>query len=210
MAYICFFLRKIVEHIVGLCYKQVSIFYKRWKFSFWQIKYGKNLRVIGPFKLRMTKEVSIIIGDNFTAYSGYNSTIDSDKKNVFSVCGGASLIIHNNVGMSSTGIYCLNRVEIGNHVMIGADTIIMDNNFHSMDYSIRGTSKEGYQHKGTINTAPVAIGDNVFVGTRCIINKGVCIGEGAIVAAGSVVVKDIPAWEVWGGNPAKFIKSLNH
>lgn len=112
--------------------------------------------------------------------------------------------------MSSTGIYCLNSVEIGNPVLIGADTIIMDNNFHSMDYSIRGTSKEGYQHKGTINTAPVVIGDNVFVGTRCIINKGVCIGEGAIVAAGSIVVKDIPAWEVWGGNPAKFIKSLNH
>lgn len=112
--------------------------------------------------------------------------------------------------MSSTGIYCLNRVEIGNHVLIGADTIIMDNNFHSLDYSIRGTSKEGYHHKGTINTAPVIISDNVFIGTRCIINKGVCIGEGAIVAAGSVVVKDIPAWEVWGGNPAKFIKSLNH
>lgn len=93
MAYICFFLRKIVEHIVGLCYKQVSIFYKRWKFSFWQIKYGKNLRVIGPFKLRMTKEASIIIGDNFTAYSGYNSTIDSDRKNVFSVCGGGQALL---------------------------------------------------------------------------------------------------------------------
>lgn len=124
--------------------------------------------------------------------------------------GGASLIIHDNVGMSSTGIYCLNSVEIGNHVLIGADTIIMDNNFHSLDYSMRGTSKEGYLHKGTINTAPVVIGDNVFIGTRCIINKGINIGEGAIIAAGSVVVSDIPAWEVWGGNPAKVIKSLKY
>lgn len=111
--------------------------------------------------------------------------------------------------MSSTGIYCLNRVEIGNHVLMRADTIIMDNNFHSLDYSIRRTSKEGYQHEGTINTAPIIMGNNVFIGTRCIINKGVCIGEGAIIAAGSVGVKDIPTWEVWGGNPAKFIKSLS-
>lgn len=121
---------------------------------------------------------------------------------------GANLIIHDNVGMSSTGIYCLNRVDIGNHVLIGADTIIMDNNFHSLDYSIRGTSKEGYQYKENINTATVVIGDNVFIGTRCIINKGVNIGEGAIIAAGSVVVTDIPAWEVCGGNPAKFIKRI--
>ena len=106
----------------------------------------------------------------------------------FQSVGGASLIIHDNVGMSSTGIYCLNSVEIGNHVLIGADTIIMDNNFHSMDYSIRGTSKEGYHHKVTINTAPVIISDNVFFGTRCIINKGVCIGEGAIGSLINLVI----------------------
>lgn len=112
--------------------------------------------------------------------------------------------------MTSTSIYCQNRIEIGSHVMIGADTIIMDTNFHSLDYSIRGTRREGYQYAGTINTAPVKIGKHVFIGTRSIINKGVTIGDGAIIAAGSVVVKDIPAWEVWGGNPAKFIKQINH
>ena len=121
---------------------------------------------------------------------------------------GGNLVIHDYVGMTSTSIYCNNKIEIGNHVLIGAETLIMDTNFHSLDYSIRGTSKEGYQYKGTINTAPVVIGDNVFIGTRCIINKGVNIGEGAIIAAGSVVVTDIPAWEVWGGNPAKFIKRI--
>lgn len=210
MRNVCFFLRKILEHITVLFYKNVSILYKRMKFSFWQVKYGKNLKVIGPFRLRMAKNASIRIGDNFIAYSGYNSTIDSSRKNVFSVYGGASLIVHNNVGITSTSIYCQNRVEIGNHVLIGAETIIIDNNFHSTDYTIRGTGKEGSRYKGTVNSAPVIIGDHVFIGTRCIINKGVSIGEGAIIAAGSVVVKDIPAWEMWGGNPAKFIKSLSH
>lgn len=50
----------------------------------------------------------------------------------------------------------------------------------------------------------------MFIGTRCIINKGISIGKGAIIVAGSVVVKDVPAWDVWGGNPAKFIKSLSY
>lgn len=205
-----FYIRKFFEHFYLLLYSRASIFYKRLKFTFWDVKYGKNVRVIGPMRLRMTKDSKITIGDNFTAYSGYKSTIDSEHKNFLSAVGCAKIIIHDNVGFTSTSIYCQEKVEIGNHVLIGADTIIMDTNFHSLDYSIRGTSKEGYQHKGTINTAPVVIGDNVFIGTRCIINKGVNIGEGAIIAAGSVVVTDIPAWEVWGGNPAKFIKSLNH
>lgn len=182
----------------------------RLKLSFWNVRYGLNCRIIGPLRLRMTHDAKIIVGHHLTAIAGYNSTIVSSKKNVWSVVGGANLVIHDYVGMTSTSIYCNNKIEIGNHVLIGAETLIMDTNFHSLDYSIRGTSKEGYQHKGTINTAPVVIGDNVFIGTRCIINKGVNIGEGAIIAAGSVVVMDIPAWEVWGGNPAKFIKSLNH
>lgn len=203
-----FYIRKFFEHLYLLLYTKVSIFYKRFKFTFWDIKYGKNVRIIGPMRLRITKDSKIIIGDNFTAYSGYKSTIDSERKNFLAAVGGAKIIIHDNVGMTSTSIYCQEKVEIGNHVLIGADTIIMDNNFHSLDYTIRGTSKEGYHHKGTINTAPVIIGDNVFIGTRCVINKGVNIGEGTVVAAGSVVVKDIPAWEVWGGNPAKFIKKI--
>lgn len=210
MSYFCFLLRKIVEHLIMAFYNTISILYKKAKFSFWNVKYGCNLRVVGPFRLRKTYDSSIIIGDNFTAISGFNSTIDSGHKNVLSSIGGASIVIHNHVGMTSTSIYCQNHIEIGNHVLIGADTIIMDTNFHSLNHLIRGTNKEGTKHKGTVGTAPVYIDDNVFIGTRCIITKGVHIGEGSIIAAGSVVVKDVPAWQVWGGNPAKFIKSLKH
>lgn len=57
-------------------------------------------------------------------------------------------------------------------------------------------------------TAPIVIGDYVFIGARCMILKGVTIGDRSIVAAGSVVTKSIPADELWGGVPAKFIKKL--
>lgn len=205
-----FYLRKTIEHSFLFIYSYISIHYKRLKLYFWNVKYGKKVRVIGPMRLRMTKDSNIRIGNHFTAISGFCSTIDSGHKNVLSAVGGANIIIHDYVGMTSTSIYSQNRVEIGSHVLIGTDSIIMDTNFHSLDYSIRGTGKEGYQYDGTVNTAPVRIGNHVFIGTRCIINKGVTIGDGAVIAAGSVVVKDVPSWEVWGGNPAKFIKSLEH
>ncbi len=55
-------------------------------------------------------------------------------------------------------------------------------------------------------TAPITIGDGVWIGARAIILPGVTIGEGAIVAAGAVVTKDVAPWSVVGGNPAKEIK----
>ena len=65
---------------------------------------------------------------------------------------------------------------------------------------------------GDINakTAPIHIKKFAFIGGSCIILKRVTIGENAVVAAGSVVTKDIPDNEVWGGNPAKFIKMNNN
>lgn len=58
------------------------------------------------------------------------------------------------------------------------------------------------------NNAPVVIEDNVFIGARSIILKGVTIGENSIVGAGSVVTRSIPSNQIWGGNPAKFIRNL--
>lgn len=55
----------------------------------------------------------------------------------------------------------------------------------------------------------VHIHKNVFIGANVTICNSVDIGEGAIIGAGSVVTKDIPAWEIWAGNPAKFIKKRN-
>lgn len=56
-------------------------------------------------------------------------------------------------------------------------------------------------------TAPITIGDGVWIGARAIILPGVTIGEGAVVAAGAVVTKDVEPWAVVGGNPARIIKT---
>lgn len=83
--------------------------------------------------------------------------------------------------------------------------MIMDFNFHSTDWHNRLDRKEDVNNR---RNAPIKIGDVVFIGARSIICKGVTIGDHSMIAAGSVVVKYVPANEVWGGNPAKFIKKI--
>ncbi len=61
----------------------------------------------------------------------------------------------------------------------------------------------------TAKCAPIHIGSHVLIGTRCIILKGVTIGQGSIIAAGSIVTKDVPANVIAGGNPCKVIKKIS-
>ena len=105
--------------------------------------------------------------------------------------------------MTNTTIQCYQNITIGDYVNIGAGCLIMDSNFHSTDWHDRMDRRKDTSMR--IN-APVHIGNVVFIGARSIICKGVTIGDHAMIAAGSVVVKDVPADEVWGGNPARFIK----
>ncbi len=109
----------------------------------------------------------------------------------------ATLLIGNGTYLNrNTLIICEDRVEIGNNCKIAWDVIIMDSDLHSIKDS-------------PITNKPVCIGDHVWIGCRSIILKGVTIGYGAIVAAGSVVTKNIPPGTVYGGSPAKLIAKLD-
>jgi acetyltransferase-like isoleucine patch superfamily enzyme len=111
-------------------------------------------------------------------------------------------------------IWSGDSVIIRDNVLISHNVNIMDTNSHELDSFERavGFYKQqnyGYpEHKGSILTSPVLIKDYVWIGFNSIILKGVTIGEGAIVAAGSVITKDVPDYAVVGGNPAKIIKTL--
>lgn len=93
------------------------------------------------------------------------------------------------------GIYP-NLIEIGDHCIITTGTHILSHFFNTND-------RRFYAGK-------VVIGNNVFIGINTLIVNAVSIGDNAVIAAGSIVNKDIPANEVWGGNPARFIKKINN
>lgn len=78
----------------------------------------------------------------------------------------------------------------------------MDNDVHQIDYAERRTSK------GIIQSSPVVIEDDVWLGANVIVLKGVTIGARSIIGAGSVVTKSIPADCIAAGNPARIIKHL--
>lgn len=154
--------------------------------------------------VRFGENIHVIIGKDLNINSG-DFCINSSNISKIIVYDNATFVVGNNVGISSTSITVSHEVIIGNNVNIGSGSTIMDTNFHSLDPSVR---KDRTQDTRKALSKPVRICDNSFIGARCIILKGVTIGINSIVAAGSVVVKDIPANEMWGGNPAKFIKKI--
>lgn len=158
----------------------------------------------GPLFVNICDGAQVDIGKRFIFVAGM-STSPCGWEGRLIVAENAKLEIGEDTGCSSVTICCFQHIKIGNHVRIGAGTLIMDTNFHSLDWQERRNESEMNTNK---KTSPIVIGDDVFIGARTIINKGVTIGDRSIVAAGSVVVKDIPADEIWGGNPAKFIKKL--
>jgi acetyltransferase-like isoleucine patch superfamily enzyme len=115
----------------------------------------------------------------------------------------AKIMIGAQVGISGGSICAAKMITIGNRCLIGADVVICDTDFHSIDPTHRRNPETAYE-----KAMPVMIGDNVFIGTKAIILKGVTIGENSVIGAGSVVVRSLPANVIAAGNPCKIIRQL--
>lgn len=151
---------------------------------------------------------TILLSDNNIKGSNIQSNLRMDEnsklavKNHFSIYYGADIILFKNSRLilgsgffnSNIKIRCHEKIEIGENVVISHDVTIMDSDAH-----------EGLW-KGYKKTEPIKIGNHVWVGTRVTILKGVTVGDNAVIAAGSVVTKDVPANTIVAGVPAKVIK----
>lgn len=92
-------------------------------------------------------------------------------------------------------------VVIGEHVMMGQECLMFTQNHKTSDITV-SMDTQGFE-----KIEPIIIGNDVWIGARVTILPGVHIGNGAVIGAGAVVTKDVPAYEIWGGNPAHFLKS---
>ncbi len=128
--------------------------------------------------------------------------------------GGRIVIGESSYIGAGTRVWSGEEVRVGDHVFIAHNVTVTDTNSHQLDAEERAahyqrTVVEGRPfEKGTIQTAPVVIGDHAWINFNVAILKGVTIGEGAIIGAGSVVTKDVPPFVLCAGNPAQVIRPL--
>tara|TARA_R110002050_G_scaffold69630_2_gene150684 strand:+ start:15944 stop:16486 length:543 start_codon:yes stop_codon:yes gene_type:complete len=172
-----------------------------------KIKFGSKLRCVGSLAITIRGRGFFEIGDNLNIVSGLMlNPLGRNIKSCIRIDSGASIIIGNHLGMSCSTLWAKNKITIGNYVKIGADVLIMDSDMHTLDYLQR---RNPDTDASNAKSAPIIIGNDVFIGTRSIITKGVQIGDRSIIASGSIVTKSVPEDEIWGGNPAVFIKRIN-
>lgn len=121
---------------------------------------------------------------------------------------GANINIGNNARMSGVSICAANRIIISDNAVIGANTMIIDTDFHSMDMNKRNSTDRKVDLHNAFSV-PIEIDSDVFIGANCSILKGVQIGCGAVIGIGSVVTKNIPPFSIVAGNPARIIGNVN-
>tara|TARA_R110002167_G_scaffold10108_3_gene46568 strand:- start:9656 stop:10132 length:477 start_codon:yes stop_codon:yes gene_type:complete len=154
----------------------------------------------------ITGKGRLILGENVKINSSRRSNhIGEASRTIFKIKNkNATVQIGNNTGLSNATFVCRDSIVIGNYVKIGGGVKIYDSDAHSLNHLQRMDSS-----KDVSIMKKVILKNHCFIGAYSIILKGVTIGERSIVGAGSVVTKSIPDDEIWGGNPAKFIKKLN-
>ncbi len=164
---------------------------------------GQNVRIHGRVFVHGRKS-GVHIGNNciITSNENYNPTAGGVHCH-FSVGYNGELRIGNNVGISQSQITAYDKIKIDDNVLIGACCKLWDSDFHSIRYDDRMNGDK------IVKTAPIHICEGVFVGACSIVLKGVTIGQHSVIGAGSVVTKDVPENEIWAGNPAKKIGTID-
>jgi len=125
---------------------------------------------------------------------------------------GATISIGSRCQLNGCHIDAAQRITIGDDVLLAGGVHVVDHNSHAVAWSQRRHDQLRKRADAfdwsNVAQQPVHIADSVWIGLRAIILKGVTIGEGAVVGAGSVVTKDVPPWTMAAGNPARIVREF--
>ena len=158
------------------------------------------------FKKMLSKKTrAVVFGNHVSVYAGCSFAIQKDGRCTvgdFTLLNGAIVMAEE-------------LVEIGSHCLISWGVGIADSDFHPLEPAQRLIDSQALAPffknrppRPKLKTAPVKIGDNVWIGMNAVILKGVTIGENSVVAAGAVVTKSVPANTIVAGNPAVEVKKF--
>jgi len=167
-----------------------------------ETKFG-YVRLYGIPIIKKHKRSRIILekGTTLVSKSKYN-VAGINHPVILATVAEKAVITINGCGISGSAIVCVKSVCIGKNSGLGANSCVYDTDFHLLDPDARLKQKSIIE----ASSAPVIIGDNVWVGANVTILKGVSIGNNTIIGIGSIVTKSIVENEIFAGNPAKSIK----
>jgi acetyltransferase-like isoleucine patch superfamily enzyme len=155
--------------------------------------------------IEIDRGAMVRIGANVTLNSsnrGYHINMHSGVK-LYAEGQGTEIVIGDDTRIHGTCLHACERIEIGKKCLIAANTQIFDCSGHDLSFE---NVENRLNTKG--KTKPVIIEDCVWIGAGCLILPGVRIGRGSVIAAGSIVTKDVPPMCLAGGNPAQVIKTF--
>ena len=165
------------------------------------VKIGKNNQFYGTPLFERMPLSDIILGDNCRIRSDITTNLSISKKSIFKTFNkGAHIEIKDNSGINGSVITCAEKIIIGKNVLIGYNCYISDTDNHVIDPILR--------HTGKAETAPIDIGDNVWLGANVVVLKGVSIGANSVIGANSLVLSSIPSNVIAIGNPCRVIKKI--
>lgn len=191
---------KISNHIRRL----LSYPKARLTFAFYAIPWGRGWRLFGTPIIQKHRRSQMRFGPGLELRSTVSSNpLGPTHAVILSTWrAGSCLEVGENFGMTGGSICVSERVTIGDNVVIGANSTVVDTDFHPLSVEARRLAPNDGQ------TAPVVIESDVFIGMNCLVLKGVTIGQGSVIGAGSVVAKSIPPRCIAAGNPARVIKEM--
>ena len=163
-------------------------------------------------RLSRTARIRNIAGDNQRIRIGSESIIQGELA-VFAHGGDIQIGEWCFVGEQAR-IWSAGSITIGNRVLIAHAVNVFDNLTHPIRAAdryaqFRQIAKSGHPRDISLGERPVRIEDDAWIGAGAFVLRGVTVGNGAIVAAGAVVTKDIPAYCMAAGNPARIVRELS-
>lgn len=166
------------------------------------ITWGKGWRIYGMPIVQRFRGSHIQLGDGLElrSWPTSNPLMPQHPVVLATRTANAQIEIGQDVAMTGTTLVAAEKISIGDRVLIGANTTIVDTDFHPLDPIQRRLNPREGGH------APVIIESDVFIGMHSLILKGVRIGAGSIVGAGSVVTRSVPSGCVVAGNPACIVR----
>lgn len=169
------------------------------------VELGPGCHFVGQPLAKLVPGSRVILGNNVNVLSRVNSNPAGlpHPTMLAALTRDSYIEIGEGTGISGASIVSRAGIRIGRHVLIGAGACIWDTDFHPMD-----PQKRREDQTRDACSAPVHIEDDVFIGARALILKGVRIGRGAVVGAGAVVTKSVDAYQMVAGNPAKVVGAV--